>query len=110
MVPLILTVDYYMHAGAHKHHKTMWNLWAPGACIIIPYMHSVFVVLCCKYLHIYNKNASCGVCRYLLSVKWFRKWKEYVGFDPWNQQEAGAYFAYPGPIDNLICLQVPQIL
>ena len=48
----------------------------------------------------HSKDMSCGVCRYLLSVKWFRKWKKYVGFDPWNQQEVGVDCAYPGPIDN----------
>ena len=41
--------------------------------------------------------------RYLLDAGWFKKWKTYVGYDPWDQTNKGK--AHPGPIDNSPLLQ-----
>uniref|UniRef100_A0A1X7UAN3 Protein kinase domain-containing protein n=1 Tax=Amphimedon queenslandica TaxID=400682 RepID=A0A1X7UAN3_AMPQE len=37
---------------------------------------------------------------YLVDQKWFKQWKEYTGFDSWDQHTAGEPSAHPGPIDN----------
>ena len=43
--------------------------------------------------------------RYLLHAGWFRKWKTYVGCDPWDQTNNLKGKAHPGPIDNSPLLQ-----
>ncbi|XP_062520293.1 ubiquitin carboxyl-terminal hydrolase 15-like [Corticium candelabrum] len=41
-----------------------------------------------------------GESWYLVDVRWFKQWKLYVGYDYWNQYNAGQESAVPGPIDN----------
>lgn len=36
----------------------------------------------------------------MVDVRWFKQWKLYVGYDYWNQYNAGQESAVPGPIDN----------
>ena len=38
--------------------------------------------------------------RYLVDVRWMKQWKKYVGYDQWDQSNAGLDSANPGPIDN----------
>ncbi|XP_052820010.1 eukaryotic translation initiation factor 4 gamma 1-like [Mya arenaria] len=41
-----------------------------------------------------------GSFRYVLATKWFKQWKSYVGYDSWENYNAGDESANPGPIDN----------
>ena len=47
----------------------------------------------------WNVNGVSGF-RFLVEGQWFKQWKLYVGFEVWDQQEAGLDAADPGPIDN----------
>ena len=38
--------------------------------------------------------------RYLVDVRWMKQWKKYVGYDQWDQSNAGLDSSNPGPIDN----------
>jgi ubiquitin carboxyl-terminal hydrolase 4/11/15 len=37
---------------------------------------------------------------FLIDARWFKQWKRYVGFDTWDQSDAGRDSTNPGPIDN----------
>ncbi|KAI4895767.1 hypothetical protein NFI96_024069, partial [Prochilodus magdalenae] len=42
---------------------------------------------------------------YVVDSHWFRRWKKYVGFDPWDMDYVGGHNVYPGPVDNSGLLQ-----
>ena len=41
----------------------------------------------------------------LIHMRWYRRWKQYVGYDNWNRSRAGEEAAYPGPIDNTYLIE-----
>ena len=38
--------------------------------------------------------------RYLIDIRWMKQWKMFVGYNQWDQSNAGVETANPGPIDN----------
>ena len=42
----------------------------------------------------------CTFPRFLLSIRWYKQWKKYVGFDSWDTLNTGDETYNPGPIDN----------
>jgi len=36
----------------------------------------------------------------MIDAKWLKQWKSYVGYDSWDNYNAGEESANPGPIDN----------
>ena len=42
----------------------------------------------------------CVFVRFLLSIRWYKHWKKYVGFDSWDTLNTGDETYNPGPIDN----------
>ena len=38
--------------------------------------------------------------RFLVDMRWMKQWKRYVGYDQWDQSNAGLDSAHPGPLDN----------
>ncbi|XP_076440276.1 uncharacterized protein LOC143279875 isoform X2 [Babylonia areolata] len=39
---------------------------------------------------------------FLLEINWFKRWKEYVGYDAWDTVNTGNVSSHPGPIDNSV--------
>uniref|UniRef100_A0A5F8HIE8 ubiquitinyl hydrolase 1 n=1 Tax=Monodelphis domestica TaxID=13616 RepID=A0A5F8HIE8_MONDO len=45
---------------------------------------------------------------YLIDRKWFKQWKEYVGFDSWDTYNVGENNLFPGPIDTFGLFSYPE--
>lgn len=41
-----------------------------------------------------------GIFRFVVDLKWFEKWKKYVGFESYDIRFTGKDEFFPGPIDN----------
>ena len=43
---------------------------------------------------------ACFFYRFLVDLKWFKKWKKYVGFESYDVRFTGKREFFPGLIDN----------